>query len=87
VRRNKALRFEMIFRVAVLLAATIFGPDLSWAQEHAGYPIGGCGGVMTGYNGRTYTCERDRLPVCDQNHRRCVCLARIECGAKDNEPY
>jgi hypothetical protein len=77
----------MIFRVAVLLAATMFGPDLSWAQQHVGYAMGGCGGVMTGSDGRPYKCDRDRLPVCDRNHQRCVCLARIECGAKDNESY
>jgi hypothetical protein len=77
----------MIFRVVVLLAVTTFGPDLSCAQEHVGYAVGGCGGVMTGYDGRSYTCNRDRLPVCDQNYQRCVCLARIECGAEHNEPY
>lgn len=77
----------MILRVAVLLSATIFAPALSCAQEHVGYAVGGCGSAMTGYDGRTYTCGRDRLPVCDQNHQRCVCLARIECGAKYNEPY
>ena len=77
----------MIFRVAVLLAAMIFGPDMSRAQQHVGYAVGGCGGVMTGYDGRRYTCDRDRMPVCDQNRQHCVCLAQKECGAKRNEPY
>lgn len=77
----------MIFRAAVLLAAMVLGPDLASAQAHIGYAVGGCGGVMTGYDGRPYTCDRDRLPVCNENHQRCVCLARRECGAKHDEPY
>ncbi|QXX73827.1 hypothetical protein MHY1_00628 [Methylovirgula sp. HY1] len=77
----------MSFRVAVLLAATVLAPSLSSAQEHVGYAVGGCGGVMTGYNGRPYRCGQDRIPVCNRNHQRCVCIARVECGAKHNDPY
>lgn len=75
------------FMFAVLLAASLFGSDLSWAQPHVGYAVDKCGGVMTGFDGSSYTCARDRLPVCDQDHQHCVCLARVECGAKKNEPY
>ena len=77
----------MVFRVAILLAATLLGPDLAWAQEHVGYAMDRCGGVMKGFDGQPYKCAPDRLPVCDGNHQRCVCLARVECGAKSNEPY
>lgn len=83
---------DMTFRIAflfigVFLAALMFGPDASWAQEHVGHAVGGCGGVMTGYDGRQYRCDRDRLPVCNQDGRECVCLAQQSCGAKRNEPY
>jgi len=53
----------------------------------AGYPEGECGGTMKGYDGRGYTCESNRKPVCEQSSGRCVCLARTECGAKKSEPW
>jgi hypothetical protein len=77
----------MIFRIGLLFAALMLGPNGASAQEHVGHAVGECGGVITGYNGRQYQCERDRLPVCNQDGRECVCLARRECGAKQNEPY
>lgn len=82
---DKVLSRKMILRIAIL-AAVVFS-QAAWAQQHVGYAVGGCGGVMTGYDGRQYTCGRDRLPVCDQNGHQCVCLARRECGARQNEPY
>lgn len=84
---SQAFGVEMIVRLVILFAMLVFGAQTSWAQDHAGYAVGGCGGVMTGYDGRQYTCDRDRLPVCDQDRHHCVCLARRECGAKQNEPY
>ncbi len=83
----RVLGSDMIFRSGIVFAALMFGADASWAQEHVGHAVGGCGGVMTGYDGRQYQCGRDRLPVCGQDGRECVCLARQECGAKANEPY
>jgi hypothetical protein len=77
--------FKILF-IGALLAALAFGADTSWAQ-HVGYAVGGCGGVMTGYNGRQYRCGADRLPVCNRNGQRCVCLALRKCGAKEDEPY
>jgi len=55
--------------------------------QHAGYSEGACGGVMKGYDSRSYTCEPDRKPVCEQSTGRCVCLARRECGSKTDEPF
>lgn len=77
----------MIVRIGILVLALIAGPNLSWAQAHIGHAAGGCGGVMTGYDGRQYRCEPDRLPVCNQNNQECVCLAQRSCGAKADEPY
>ena len=82
----------MIFRLALFFmgtvaAAVLLSPNVASAQEHVGHAVGSCGGVMTGYNGRQYRCEPDRLPVCNQDGRQCVCLAQRSCGAKQDEPY
>jgi hypothetical protein len=86
-RRRHTLTACTILGIALICAALLFRPGISRAQEHVGYAMGGCGGLMTGYDGRQYRCEQDRLPVCNQNRQQCVCLARRECGAKQNEPY
>jgi hypothetical protein len=64
----------------------ILGTAPSWAVN-PGDPEGPCGGQMTGYDGRPYTCPPERRPVCEPGNQRCVCLARTACGAKINEPY
>jgi|GEM_PF-5184369 len=76
----------MIFRVVAFGVCMILGPASSWAVN-PGDPEGPCGGQMTGYDGRPYTCPPERRPVCEPGNRRCVCLARTACGAKINEPY
>jgi hypothetical protein len=71
-----------------MAAVTLFGCTVAphaYAQEEWQY--GACGGVMTGYDRRPYTCGPDRKPACDRRSGRCVCLLRTECGAKQNEPY
>jgi len=55
--------------------------------QNSGYSEGTCGGVMKGYDSRSYTCDADRKPVCEQGTQRCVCLARRACGAKTDEPF
>ncbi len=76
----------MILRTIALGFCMFLGSTPSWAVN-PGDPEGQCGGTMAGYDGRGYTCPRDRKPVCEPGNQRCVCLARIECGAKMNEPY
>jgi hypothetical protein len=86
-QRRKHAQTRIMLGIALICAALLFRPDISRAQEHVGYAMGGCGGLMTGYDGRQYRCAQDRLPVCNQNRQQCVCLARRECGAAQNEPY
>jgi hypothetical protein len=56
------------------------------AQAHAQVVEGACGGVMTGYDRRQYTCAHDRKPACDQATGRCVCVERRACGGSHDEP-
>jgi hypothetical protein len=48
---------------------------------------GQCGGSMRGYDGREYPCGPIRKPACDTTNSRCVCVERVECGGRTNEPY
>jgi hypothetical protein len=57
------------------------------AQASAQVVEGPCGGVMTGYDRRQYTCAHDRRPACDQASGRCVCVERRDCGGSRNEPF
>jgi len=69
------------------VAAACFLATAFLVADHAGFSEGTCGGVMRGYDSRSYTCEADRKPVCEQSTGRCVCLARRECGSRTDEPF
>jgi hypothetical protein len=83
LRRGKRAMISRAFGAAVfgVVSLAILSP------AKAQYTEGTCGGVMTGYNGRGYTCGPDRKPVCEQSTGRCVCLLRTDCGAKRNENF
>lgn len=82
---------NMIVKTTAAIVLLCLCPQLAYAQTpdapHVGYAVGSCGGQMTGYDGRQYACNADRLPVCDAQGQRCVCLAQRQCGASRDEPY
>ncbi len=79
-------------RIAVLslmmAASLLSGSALPLrAQGSPPHSEGQCGGSMKGYDGREYPCGAIRKPACDANNSRCVCVERVECGGRTNEPY
>lgn len=76
----------MTVRVFVSAAFAFLSLAVSFPAK-AQVTEGACGGVMTGYDRRQYTCGRDRKPACDQSTGRCVCVERRECGGSRNEPF
>lgn len=76
-----------IVLLSLLTAASLLLPaQISMAQSPP-HTEGQCGGSMRGYDGREYPCGPIRKPACDQNNSRCVCLEKVECGGRTNEPF
>ncbi len=72
--------------VAALAFLSAAAPVFAQSDEPP-HTLGACGGVMTGYDGRPYSCGAERKPACDPNGSRCVCLERRECGGRQNDPF
>lgn len=74
-------------KLLVRLFAFAFLTVVLSSAANAQYWEGACGGIMRGFNGRDYPCAANRKPVCEQSTGRCVCLEKIECGGKRDEPF
>ncbi|MDR3408216.1 MAG: hypothetical protein P4L68_06945 [Methylovirgula sp.] len=77
----------LAFAIFAILSLLPLAPAEAQYPPNDQFSEGPCGGVMTGYDRRQYTCEANRKPVCEQSTGRCVCLLRRECGGGSDENF
>ncbi len=79
--------FLSLMTAASLLILSSSVPGAQVLAQSPPHSEGQCGGSMRGYDGREYSCGPIRKPACDTSNARCVCVERVECGGRTNEPY
>jgi hypothetical protein len=87
--REKFMRpgFLSLIIAVCLLGASAISPTARLMAQSPPHTEGQCDGAMRGFDGREYPCGPHRKPACDPSGARCVCVERVECGGRTNEPY